>query len=275
MLEPKISYLVSTYNSCHYLDRHLLDLQNQTMQDFEVVIVNCSEKDAEDWDIAENWVKKDSRVRHIKVDRRETYGESWLRGWKEARGILISNSNTDDFHAPEFGEIVWNTLEKDSLRSDRRTGFAYTGIAVIDINGKLLTAGNKPPFDYNQFSYECSAGPQVTWYNDLKNEVDMILLKERAKLLDSAFDYYLWLTFMSRGYFGLSIPGIYTIYTQRPDSIENSRYGKESTWQSLYSISEFFPEHFLPNGKLGKEYPEFADFNNLPTQDEWIKNRKL
>lgn len=266
----KLSYLVSTYNSGSFLDSHIANLiENQTDPDFEIIVVNPNSPDT-DGLIAEKWVAIDSRVRYVYWPTREPYGASWLRAWRWAKGEFVMNSNTDDFHEPKTTELVYKhmKLATSPIHAGSKIAFAYGGITVIDQNKKLLGRGLKPAFDYQLMSSECWAGPQVAWRNDHQflSSLDWSLMDKRASEYTSAFDYWLWLYFMSLGYHGYVIPDMLTIYTQRADSIENSNKWKNN-WETYAAISEFFGHNF--DSKL-KHAKEFRDFSNLPDKDQWI-----
>lgn len=267
---PKISYLVSTYDSGHYLDRHIADLlEKQTDPDFEIVIMNPASPGTDNL-IAEKWIAIDSRVQYLYWPKREWYGTSWLRAWQNAKGDFVINSNTDDFHAPtstaEFHKHM--SFAISGMHAGHKIGFCYAGLQVIDDNGKMLGGGMKPPFDFELMSRECWAGPQVCWRNDskFKRDLDWDLMFTRSEQYRSAFDYWLWLYFMSLGYHGHVIQKILTIYTQRPGSIENSNKWLNN-YETYSAISEFFGYNF--QGHL-KHAIEFSDFNNRPTRDEWV-----
>lgn len=265
---PKLSYLVSSYDSDEYLGRHISNLiTDQTDPDFEIVVV-VPDSPGQDAIIASAWEMKDSRVHFIDVGERESYGSSWLRAWKAAESPLVVNSNADDLHGPRFTEAFSEAMASQSFRSDKRIGFCYAGMCVVDSVGGVKGHGLKPEFDFEKHTYECWGGPQVCWLNDdeFNGMLDWQLMEERAAQHTSAFDYWLQLYFMSLGFHGHVIPEILTIYTQRQDSVEN-RSPKQNNYESFASISEFFPHHF--QGRL-KKHDEFADFNNLPPKDEWI-----
>lgn len=272
-MDPKISYLISTYDSASYLDRHLDDLLNRQYDpDFEVIIVD-SDSPGADEAVSKKWMAQDSRVRYVRQQERTNYGVSWLDGWRLAKGEFVSNSNTDDLHYPGFTAIMHRAMVECGYRSDAVYGFYYAGLDIVDERGKLKARSVKPPFDFERYSYQCEGGPQLCWNNDesFRKELNWDLMYKRAAEHHSAFDYWLALYFMSLGFKGCSVSQILTVYTQRPDSIENRCYGGASTYESLASISEFFPHHF--SGRL-KMYKEFADFANLPNKEEWIANRK-
>jgi hypothetical protein len=260
----KVSYLVSTYDSAQYLDRHIANLiEYQTDPDFEIVVVNPDSPGGDGF-IAQKWAAIDSRINYIYWPRREWYGESWLRAWMNAKGEFVMNSNTDDYHSPDSTAVVYDYFSKQS--SD--VAFCYGGLTVIDEQNKILGQGLKPPFDRDIMSYECWAGPGVAWRNDdkFKRSLNWDLMWKRAAEYRSAFDYWLWLYFMSLGFSGSVINEVITIYTQRSNSIENSNKWMNN-WETYSAISEFFPHHFQNRLKHAKE---FADFNNRPPREEWI-----
>lgn len=267
-MRPKISYLTATYNTANFLDRHIDDLlDRQTDPNFEIIVINPSSP-SYDGEVAEKWMKKDSRIRLLNTPDHGSYGSAWLNGWKIAEGAYVCNSNADDLHAPRFTEVFYDTMERLNLRSDAPHWFCYAGWQVIDENYELMHQSLKPDFNYDKFKYECTAGPQVCWQNnkEFKESLDWNLMWQRSLEHKSAYDYWLWLYFMSQGYMGYVIPEILTVYMQRASSIENSNPGK-NTYESLASIAEFFPD------SLPKEFPEFK-CPVLPDKEEWILKRK-
>lgn len=271
MTSPKISYLVSTYDSGHYLDAHLADLlENQTDSDFEIVIVNPNSPGTDDV-IARKWAALDERIKYIYYEEREWYGESWLRAWEAAKGKFVCNSNTDDFHLPRFTDVMYKhmaVVTSPIQTAKDPVAFGYGGIIVVDESGQQRGVGQRPPFSFEQMSYECHAGPQVCWRNDenFRQAVDWTLMRKRASEYRSAYDFWMWLYFMSLGYHGLAVSEILTVYTQRADSIENSNKWANN-WETFAAVSEFFPHHFSSKLKHAKE---FGDFKQLPPRAEWI-----
>lgn len=265
---PLISYLISAYDSGTYLDRCLDNVLNsETEKNIEIVIVNPNSPGTDDM-IARKWASIDSRIKYIYHEQREWYGESWLRAWKAASAPLVSNLNTDDLHYPRFTEVMTSEFNKHNISLLGKLGFAYGGIHVVDEAGKTVAGGIKPPFDREVMSRECWGGPQVVWRNDeeFRKSLNWELMAVRASEYRSAFDYWLWLYFMSEGYEGLSVQEILTIYVQRAGSIENSNKWTNN-YETYSSISEFYPHNFLNHLKHAKE---FVDFDSRPCREEWI-----
>jgi glycosyltransferase involved in cell wall biosynthesis len=264
----KISYICATYDTADWLDKHLEHMLHQNDPNFEVIVVN-HESPSYDKDVALKWCDKDSRIRLIDMEDHGCYGPAWVKGWEEAKGKYVCNSNVDDFHDASFTSIFYDSMESAS----EKIGFCYSGLNIIDINGKLLGRSLKPTFDYDRYSYQCESGPQVCWRNDTKfrETIDWDLVWRRSKQYVSAFDYWLFLYFMSLGYYGFVIQSILTTYTQRKDSVEHKNYGTVSTYESLLAISEFFSHNF--KNRL-KEFKEFSNFPIVPNREEWIEFRK-
>ena len=271
---PKVSYLVSTYDSGQFLDGHIADLiDRQTDPDFEIIVVNPASPGV-DGLIAEKWAHADSRVKYIYHPERESYGSSWMRAWQAAKAPFVMNSNTDDFHEPYTTELVHKHMgtATSPMHAGAAIGFGYGGITVKNEHGQTTGRGLKPSFDFELMSRECWAGPQVVWRNDSQffDSLNMEHMLCRAVQYESAFDYWLWLYFMSQGYNGYVIPQFLTIYTQRPDSIEN-RNKWANNWETYAAISEFFGHNFESTLTHASE---FRDFTNLPPKDEWIATMK-
>lgn len=265
---PKISYLVSTYDSGAFLDAHLANLlENQTDPDLEIIIINPNSPGT-DGLIAQKWANTDSRVQYIYHDKREPYGSSWLRAWRAANGKFVMNSNTDDFHEPRTTELIYKHMGTLALRSDKKYAFAYGGLTVVNEKGQIVGKSLKPPFDFELMSRECWAGPQVAWRNDKEfvDSLDWGHLEKRASVLSSGYDYGQWLYFMSLGYQGYVIPEFLTVYTQRPDSLENSNKWLNN-WDTFVSIAEYFPHHFQTHLKKHQEFVE--RWPHVPHRQTW------
>ena len=63
--------------------------------------------------VAKKWAARDERVKYIFHPEREPYGASWLRAWEAAKGEFVCNSNTDDFHHPDFTGVFHEVMSAD------------------------------------------------------------------------------------------------------------------------------------------------------------------
>lgn len=270
----RISCLVSAYNADKYLNGRLQNLLcEQTETDIEVLVLNPNSPGL-DGVIAQSWTQKDSRVKYIELAERNNYGEAWILMWQQAQSPWVINCNADDKISPEYLKVVCDMLES----APSNIGFAYTDTVVVGVDGRHKGYADRPPFDAEAMKTHCLTGPSVVWLNtpEFRSKLDWNLMLTRAKEHHSAYDYWQFLYFLSLGYQGLSIRDRRALcyYLQRPDSIENSVYGIEPTYESVASIVEFFPEVLQPGGRLHKEHPEFSDFSKLPPKEEWCDLRR-
>lgn len=131
MGNPKISIIVPVYKVENYLDKCVESILNQTVKDFELILVddgspdNCPK-------ICDEYLLKDSRV---KVIHKENGGLSDARnaGIKEAKGDWLSFIDSDDFIAPDMIETLLSNAENENA-----------DIAVCD--AVLFKDGEKPAF---------------------------------------------------------------------------------------------------------------------------------
>jgi glycosyltransferase involved in cell wall biosynthesis len=260
----KVSYLISTYNSAAYLDKCIRDLVLQDDQDFDIIIINPNSPDSDDR-IAKQWVKRDDRILYYFLEERETYGRSWMRAWSIASTPYVANVNTDDRRHHAFG---WRLM--DALDKNPNAAFAYSGLIVVDEHDTITGGGYRPPFKAEVFERECHAGSSVMWRTDLLKKISWDEMWHRAGLYNTAFDYWLWLKFMSMGYEGIAVPEPLVYYMQRQDSIEHAA-GRRSTWQSLAAIAEFFPDALR---RIGGHALDFKDWPVVPEQDVWCEVTK-
>ncbi len=104
---PKISVIVPVYNSEKYLKKCLDSILGQTMQDFEIIIVNDGSPDRSQ-DIIDSYVEQ--YPDKIKKFYQENAGQSAARnrGLLEATGEFISFIDSDDYVDLEMFEKTYN-----------------------------------------------------------------------------------------------------------------------------------------------------------------------
>lgn len=268
MNKPVISYLVSTYDGGRFLNTRLNNLLcEQTQENIEVIIVNPNSPGTDDI-IAKSWAEKDSRINYIELPIRETYGCSWIRAFEVAKGEFCCNANVDDLMDPHFTEKIYAFF----IQQQPNIAFCYTDLYIVQEATGKRALSRKQPFDLDYFTRNCTAGPAVTWRNDdkFRSLMDWDLMKKRAAIHTSAYDYWQWLYFCSLGFEGAHLPEPLISYLQRPSSLEHQNYGTYSTWQSLASIAEFYPRNFATH--LPEK--EFANFPIVPDKDSWVEARK-
>ena len=90
-----VSIITPAYNSARYLPDTIYSVQNQTFQNWELIVVDDASKD-ETCKVVENLMTNDSRI--ILLRQNENMGPSSARqqGIKIARGRFIAFLDSDD-----------------------------------------------------------------------------------------------------------------------------------------------------------------------------------
>lgn len=106
----KLSIIVPVYNVEKYLRQCLDSILQQSMQDFEIIIVDDGATDSSG-DICDKYAERDNR---IKVIHQRNGGLSAARntGLKYARGKYIAFVDSDDYIAPNMYEVMIDKLEQ-------------------------------------------------------------------------------------------------------------------------------------------------------------------
>ena len=109
----KVSVIVPVYNVEQYIEKCLLSIKNQTLTDFECLIINDGTKDAS-IEVAKIVVGNDKR---FKFFDKENGGLSDARnyGIEKASGEYLCFIDSDDYIAPDLLELTYNMgKENDS-----------------------------------------------------------------------------------------------------------------------------------------------------------------
>ncbi|MDR3627619.1 MAG: glycosyltransferase [Ignavibacteriaceae bacterium] len=167
--EIKVSAIVSTYNSEKFIEGCLNDLVNQTLYakgGLEIVVINSGSNQNEE-DIVKGYIKKYPDISYIKTERESIY-QAWNRGIKAAKGVYVTNANTDDRHKPDALEKMLNVFES-SPDTDVVYADIYNTTTPNDTwaSPTPKTETNWIPFDSDLILFGCFLGPQPMWKKSL------------------------------------------------------------------------------------------------------------
>lgn len=104
---PKISLIIPVYNVEKYIDNTLNSVLAQTFKDYEVIMINNGSTD-KSLEILKKYAQKHKNFKLINQHNR---GLSNARnaGVKAAKGEYIAFLDSDDFLAPAFLEVLYNS----------------------------------------------------------------------------------------------------------------------------------------------------------------------
>lgn len=135
----KISVVMSVYNGEKYLHEAINSILNQTLSDFEFIIINDGSTD-NSLNIIEEYEKKDNRIRIIDRENRGL-SCSLNEGIKIARSELIARMDADDISKENRLEVQVDYLDKN-----KEIGLVGTWVKLIDENG-CVKGVKKEPID--------------------------------------------------------------------------------------------------------------------------------
>lgn len=103
---PAVSIVIPVYNAEKWLDRTVACVLNQTLQDWELILVNDSSSDGSA-DICERYAQQDERIR-VFHQGRSGPGIARNLGKKKATGDYIGFMDADDYILPRMYELMYD-----------------------------------------------------------------------------------------------------------------------------------------------------------------------
>jgi glycosyltransferase involved in cell wall biosynthesis len=193
---PKISIIIPTYNSEHFIDRTIKSVINQTYKDWELIIVDDLSKDNTRIKL-EKWQNKDSRIHSIFSDK-NSGGPALPKnvGIENAKGKYVAFLDHDDEWLPEKLEKQYNLFEQSKNKS---LGLVYCFINIID-NNKNTVINYKKNYKGNTIKEIINSNFIVT-SSCVMTRLDILkqigLFDTRFKIPD---DWDMWIRIVEAGY---------------------------------------------------------------------------
>ena len=125
---PLVSVLMPAYNGEKYIEEAVRSVQDQSLTDWELVIVDDCSQDGT-WEIVSRLAREDVRI-HV-YRNRQNLGPARTRNWglDLCRGDYVALLDCDDMWYPR-------KLEKQvALARNSQADIVYCGYAIVDENG--------------------------------------------------------------------------------------------------------------------------------------------
>lgn len=137
--QPLISIILPTYNQAKYLPEALDSIFNQTLRDFELVIVNDGSTDD-----TSNILKKYAQTYNFKLINQTNQGlpKALNTGFTEAKGKYLTWTSSDNIMLPAMLEKLYGALENNPPIS-----VFYADWIFIDDAGTVLSRFETLDFD--------------------------------------------------------------------------------------------------------------------------------
>ncbi len=211
-MKDLVSIITPTYNSADFIEETIKSVQNQTYDNWEMLITDdCSTDNTVD--VVKKIANKDQRVKLFKLDKNS--------GSAVARNNSIEKAS-GRFHAFLDADDIWFDHHlKDSIKAinDHKTPFVFAS---------YKRSNEKLEFVYSDFIVPT----RVNYHDILKSNsiscltafVDVATLgKERMPLIRKRQDMGLWLKYLKKSKFAVGIKSVHAIYRIREDSLSRDK----------------------------------------------------
>ena len=153
----KISVIIPVYNSGKYIVKCLDSIKNQSINDYEIVIINDGSTD-NSGEIIQNYIKNN---KDINID----YYEITNHGVSYARNIGIDNSKSDYIMFVDSDDYLPNDAIEKMIEGIKDNSFDIVcgNYSVVDINGKEIsrTRNNCEEIDDDGLLIKCLEDEEV------------------------------------------------------------------------------------------------------------------
>lgn len=195
-----ISVIIPVYNTEKFISRCIESVQNQTFQDFEIIIVDDKTPDCA-MKIAESYAKEDNRISIIHHERNRGLMVARRTGYQAAKGDCLMFLDSDDSLQSDALESLYSRMEKSDadivLAGYNQVDESNVVIRELlpgcqgiftsnEILGKLIRRELTHNLAFCLFRRTLFAGKFITYENQTNGE-DLILFYQlvvRARKID-------------------------------------------------------------------------------------------
>jgi glycosyltransferase involved in cell wall biosynthesis len=141
----KVSVIIPVYNVEKYIERCIQSIINQSLQDFEIIIVNDATPDTSML-IVQKYAKQDSRIKT--VENPQNMGLMWTRreGYRCASGNYIVFCDSDDYLPEKALEILYNAI------TEKKADIVVGSFQMVSERGKGIVKKRKLSYGTDSIS---------------------------------------------------------------------------------------------------------------------------
>lgn len=128
---PEVSIILPVYNGERYINRTITSVLQQTISDFELILIDDGSTD-NTRELLYNWARKDSRIQLIENDCNMGVAEVRNKGIALAQGDYVCFIDSDDtWHSDKLERQLTFMKHNDS-------DFSCTAYAMVNEEGKFI-----------------------------------------------------------------------------------------------------------------------------------------
>jgi teichuronic acid biosynthesis glycosyltransferase TuaG len=207
-----VSIITPSYNSEKFISETIQSVQNQTHQNWEMIIVDdCSSDNTVS--VIEKFIEKEDRIRLIQLDKNSGAGIARETALSNAKGAYIAFLDADDLWKPV-------KLEKQlQFLKENKSHFTFSFYDCIDEQGNALNRIVEAP---RNLSYR-----QLFFCNYVGNLTGIYEVNYFGKIAISATrkrqDWMVWLTILKKIKSAKPVPESLALYRIRDNSLSASK----------------------------------------------------
>lgn len=138
-MEPLVSVILPVYNAEEYIENAISSILNQSLHDFELIIINDGSSDSSK-QIIQSF--DDKRIRYIENEKNLGLITTLIRGIKLCKGKYIARMDADDISMPKRFQMQVKFLEKNT-----DYGICGTWASIINENNEITGRIKNPTND--------------------------------------------------------------------------------------------------------------------------------
>lgn len=223
-----VSIVVPVYNCERFIADTIKSVQNQTYDNWELILVDDCSKDASATIIAE-MAKTDSRIKLIKSETNNGAASARNRGVDESNGRYLCYLDSDDLW-------VSDKLESElQFIAEKNAGFIFTGYEFADENGVGLGKIVKVP---EKITYRQALGNTTIFTSTVMMDLK-VLDKEDCKMpLVESEDTATWWKILKKHKYGYGLDRNLVLYRRSGKTLSSNKFVAMKRIWNLYRKHE-------------------------------------
>lgn len=227
-----VSIITPSFKSKKFIKETIDSVLNQTYEHWEMIIVDDVSPDNSN-EIIEEFIKKDNRIKLIKLEINSGPAVARNRAMEEAQGRYIAFLDADDLWAPQKLEKQIAFMQKENV------ALSYTGYCRFEKSVEQIKDEITVPLkvDYHELLKQNIIGCLTAVYDtELLGKVSMPLIRKRQ-------DFGLWLKILKQVPYAYAINEPLAYYRLHADSISSNKIISSHYNWKLYREVEKLPWH--------------------------------
>lgn len=215
MESPLVSIITPNYNCEKFINDTIESVLSQTYKNWELLIIDDCSKD-KSLDRVQEFIKKDSRIKLIKMEMNSGAALCRNKGIEFAKGKYIAFLDSDDIWLSKKLEKQIDFMEKNNI------DFTYSQYTHMDENGNSLKVKARVPekISYKKMLFHCYTGCLTVVYNQES------LGKVYGPDISKSNDYGLFLQVLKKAKKARGIKENLAYYRIRKNSISRNKWKK-------------------------------------------------